>query len=111
MLLCSKLGSSGRRPIRRMQATGSDSATSAYTPSMRACCGLAAARAEAALAASGRSELRHLDRHRVRDRGQHQLGDPIAGGDGEGFGAVGVEEEHSDLAPEAGVDQPWCVDE
>ena len=45
------------------------------------------------------------------ERDQHELGDPVAGGERERLGPVGVEQQHPQLAAVAGVDQPGRVDQ
>ena len=52
-----------------------------------------------------------LDRLGLRERRDHELGDAVARLDLEGLVAVGVEQQHADLAAVAGVDQAGRVDE
>ena len=58
---------------------------------------LAAAGAEAALAAGGLGERLDLDRLGERDRRDHELGDAVARLDPEGLGRVGVEQQDAGL--------------
>ena len=53
-------------------------------------------------------DLDDVDRER---RDDEQLGDPHARLDRERLLAVGVEQDHADLAAVAGVDHPGCVDD
>jgi hypothetical protein len=71
----------------------------------------APAGAESALSARRGLELGSLHRLRLRERGQQELGDPVAWLHPEGLLAIGVEKQDADLAPITGVDQPRGVDE
>src|SRR5262245_56501928 len=68
-------------------------------------------RPEPALAAPGLGQLARLYWLDLRKRCDQQLGDTVPGLDHERLGAVGVEQQDSDLAPVAGVDQARGVDE
>ena len=72
---------------------------------------LTAAGAEAAVAAGGLAQALDLDRLGRRDRGDHELRDPIPGLDPEGLRRVGVEQQDPDFPAVAGVDQAGAVDE
>ena len=83
----------------------------AHESARRAALGLAAAGAEAAVAARGVGQRLGLDRLGQGDRTDHQLRDAVAGGDPKDLGRVGVEQQDPDLAAVAGVDQAGTVDQ
>src|SRR3954454_2025266 len=68
-------------------------------------------RAEAAAAARRLAELGGLLERRRLEAHDQELGDAVAGRDVERDVAVGVEEQHADLAAVARVDQAGRVDE
>ena len=71
----------------------------------------AARRAETAVAAIGSRQRGGLDRFGQRHRNDDELSDAVAGLDPECRFAIGVQQQHLELAAIALVDQPRCVDE
>src|SRR2546423_4748546 len=67
----------------------------------------AARRAEPAFTPQRVCQLTGLDRFGVADLDDDELGDPVPRLDLEGFGLVGVQQEHTHLAAVAGVDEAW----
>ena len=68
--------------------------------------------ARSATGAPGRErQLSYLDHRQHLGPDHDQLGDPVPGGDRERYPGIGIEQEHAQLSPIAGVDQTWGIDE